>query len=53
MKDNRFLYLTKVGDIFPIDIDIESKEETSFMSRLRPEFLMGYSKELSSDAFLN
>jgi len=53
MKDNRFLYLTKLGDIFPIDIDIEAKEETSFMSRLRPEFLMTYSKDLSSDAFLN
>ena len=28
-------YLTKLADIFPVDVDVDSKEVTSFNKRLR------------------
>ena len=43
----------KTSDILPVDIDIDSNGTTSFLKRLRPEFLMDFEKSISADAFMN
>lgn len=45
-------YFMKTSDTFPIDINLEKRENISFAYRLRPEFLTSYEKPLSPDAFL-
>lgn len=47
------MYLMKTADIFPVYIDLESRGASSFLQRLRPEFVLEYSKPLSCDAFMN
>ena len=46
-------YLMNVGDIFPVDLDLDAKNNTSFSNRLRPEFLLKYKKFLSADALIS
>jgi hypothetical protein len=46
------IYLVKVSDILPIDIDLQDSEP-DFSKRLRPEYLCDYEFPLSADAFLN
>jgi len=46
-------YFMSVADIFPIDLDLDAKHSTSFLNRLRPEFLLEYEKPLSADALTN
>lgn len=46
-------YFMKAADIFPVDIDINSKCSSLFHQRLRPEFVVSSNHPLSSDAFMN
>ncbi|KRX09278.1 hypothetical protein PPERSA_05947 [Pseudocohnilembus persalinus] len=50
-----FYYLTKVAHIFPLDVDIQSKDKSPLFSlRLRPEYVSDYlDHTLSNGAFLN
>lgn len=46
-------YFMRTADIFPIDIDLDSKTPIAFLHRLRPEFLITYERPLSADAFMS
>ena len=50
-KGPEIVYLTNVADIFPVDIDIERHSAVPFLQRLRPEFLINYTKPLNADTF--
>ena len=52
-KSPEVFYFMKTSDIFPVDIDVDASGSTSFLKRLRPEFLIDFEKPLSADAFMN
>jgi len=45
-------YITNVSSLMPVDIDIHSKNESSYSSYLSNTFVQKYKKPLNSDAFL-
>ena len=52
-KNFEIFYLQNVADIFPLQLSAPNNFNSFEQNRFRPEFLLQYSKPLSSDLFLN